>query len=78
VRMVGLLAAVIGATLVVASRQGYRALEIFILGIGSASAFAVVDIWYTFRGVIAPIYLGDAVVEVGLIVGFIALRRTTS
>ena len=76
VRMVGLLAAVIGATLVLAARQGNRSLEIFVLAIGSASAFTAVDVWYVARGQIAPVYLADAVVELGLIVLLVLARRS--
>lgn len=76
VRMVGLLAAVIGATLVLAARQGNRPLEIFVLAIGSASAFTAVDVWYAARGQIAPVYLADAVVELGLIVLLVLARRS--
>jgi energy-converting hydrogenase Eha subunit E len=78
VRMVGLLAAVIGTTLVFAARQGHRALEIMVLAVGSALAFTAVDVWYALQGEIARIYLADAVVEVGLIVLLIAPRGTTS
>jgi energy-converting hydrogenase Eha subunit E len=75
VHMVGLLAAVIGATLIVAARRGHRTPDIMILAVGSASAFTAVDVWYTFRGRIAPIYLADAVVELGLIVLLLWTRR---
>lgn len=86
VRMVGLLAAVIGTTLVLAARHRSRPLEIFVLAIGSASAFTAVDVWYVARGQIAPVYLADAVLELGLIVLLVLARlsdgvtpdRTTS
>jgi energy-converting hydrogenase Eha subunit E len=68
VHMVGLLAAVIGAALIVAARREHRTPDIMVLAVGSASAFTAVDVWYTFRGQIAPIYLADAVVEMGLFV----------
>ncbi|MGH7580262.1 MAG: hypothetical protein ACREM9_08825, partial [Gemmatimonadales bacterium] len=68
VRMVGLLAAVIGATLLLAARRGNRAPEILLLAVGSAVAFTAVDVWYALRGRIAPVYLGDAVVEMVLVV----------
>ncbi len=66
VRMVGLLAAVIGATLLLAARQGTRTREIQVLAIGTACAFAAIDLWYALQGRIAPVYLADAVVELGL------------
>jgi hypothetical protein len=76
-RMVGCLAAVIGATLGVAviRRHGYLS-EIVLLAAGSALAFAAIDIWYAAAGRIAPIYLADAVVELGLIGGLALTHRT--
>jgi hypothetical protein len=75
VRMVGLLAAVIGATLILAARRETLTLEIVVLAIGSASAFAAVDLWYALQGRIAPIYLADAAVELVLVVLLIAMPR---
>jgi hypothetical protein len=73
--MVGLLAAVIGATLGVAGRQKKQDLEIGVLAIGTALAFTAVDVWYTLQGRIAPVYLADAVVEMVLVVLFVSARR---
>jgi len=76
VRMVGLLAAVIGATLLVAARQETRAREIHVLAIGSAVAFAAIDTWYALRGRIAPIYLADAELQSGLVALLSLARRS--
>jgi hypothetical protein len=60
VRMVGLLAAVIGATLGVAVRRDHVELsEIRLLAATSAVAFAAIDLWYGLSGRISPIYLAD-------------------
>jgi hypothetical protein len=69
VRMVGLLAAVIGAAIL---RGGDRRSGIpdRTLPVGAALAFAAVDVVYVARGTIRPIYLGDALVELGLIAGW--------
>ena len=75
VRMVGLLAAVIGATLLVAARQGTRTREIHVLALGSALAFAAIDIWYALQGRIASVYLADAVLELGVVALLVAARR---
>jgi len=75
VHMVGLLAAVIGATLLVAVRQGTRTREIYVLALGSAFAFAAIDIWYALQGRIAPVYLADAVVELGVVALLVSARR---
>lgn len=63
VRMVGLLAAVIGATIGVAAWHGRRTPEVLVLAFGSALAFAAIDLVYALGGVIAPIYLGDAALQ---------------
>jgi energy-converting hydrogenase Eha subunit E len=60
VRMVGLLAAVIGATLGMAVvRNHSEAGEIRLLATTSALAFAAIDLWYALSGRISPIYLAD-------------------
>jgi hypothetical protein len=76
VKMVGLLAAVIGAALLMAARPPSRgAPEILVLAVGSAAAFAAVDVWYVAQGVIARVYLADAAVEIGLIAMLFSGRR---
>ena len=76
VRMVGLLAAVIGATLLTAGRHRQEPLAILVLAVGSATAFTAVDVWYTMRGEISRIYLADAVAEIGLVVLLLWGRRS--
>ncbi len=68
VHMVGLLAFVIGATLGAAvARNHIRAPDMMVLAVGSALAFAGLDLWYGLPGQISPIYLADAAVELGLV-----------
>ncbi|MGQ0538647.1 MAG: hypothetical protein ACT4R6_06850, partial [Gemmatimonadaceae bacterium] len=51
VRMVGLLAAVIGATLVIAVRRlRSQPVETIVLAVGSALAFTLIDMWYGLTG----------------------------
>jgi hypothetical protein len=70
VRMVGLLAAVIGVSLLPGRRQtGDRT-----LAVGSALAFASIDTWYVTRRTISPVYLADAVVELALVAGWLRTR----
>ncbi len=66
VRTVGLLAAAIGAVLLARAVAEHREPDP-LLGAGSAAAFAATDAVHALRGEISPIYLADAVVEVGLI-----------
>lgn len=76
VRMVGLLAAVIGLTLLVAVRLRHRGSEILVLAVGSAVAFAAVDIRYAVGGVISALYLADAVVELVLVLLLLSSARS--
>jgi hypothetical protein len=74
--MVGLLAAVIGATLGVAVKndRGY-VLDIVVLAAGAAMAFAGIDLWYGLNGRISRIYLADATLELALLAGLVGTRR---
>lgn len=73
VRTVGLLVAVVGAVLLLATWRRRITAEIAFLALGSAGALAFVDVYYVAVGRIWPIYLGDAVLQVLLILGW--LRR---
>jgi hypothetical protein len=66
VRMVGLLAIVIGAAIGVGARARRRTTELVILAAGTALAFAAVDLTYGLSGVISPVYVADGVVELAL------------
>jgi energy-converting hydrogenase Eha subunit E len=75
VHMVGLLAAVIGVSLIVAVLRAYtHSATVTTLAAGSALAFAAIDLWYGLTGRISPIFLADAVVELGIVV-LLALTR---
>jgi energy-converting hydrogenase Eha subunit E len=67
VKMVGLLVVVIGGTLYLAAQRGNQTAEILGLAIGSALAFTSIDVWYALTGRISPIYLADAVLELGIV-----------
>lgn len=70
VHMVGLLAAVIGMTLGAATvRNRLGDSEVLLLAVGSALAFAAIDLWYGLSGRISPIYLADAAVQLFLVAG---------
>ncbi len=66
VKTVGVLVAVIGLILLLAARHRRVTPEIALLGAGSAVGLATIDLVYALSGVIAPIYLADAVVEIGI------------
>jgi hypothetical protein len=79
VHMVGLLAAAIGLVLGAATlRNRVRSPDVLLLAIGSAAAFASIDIWYGVTGRISSIYLADACMQIGLIAGLLFTRRTSS
>jgi hypothetical protein len=69
------LVAVIGAVLVTAARRQRLSAEIMLLAVGSALGLAAIDIIYVLSGTISPIYLADAVAEIGLVAGWILGRR---
>jgi hypothetical protein len=76
VHTVGLLAVAIGAALAVAAaRDRARAPETVVLAVGSALAFAGIDLWYGLGGRIPPVYLADAAVELGFVAGLVLTRR---
>lgn len=68
VRMVGLLVAVIGASLLTATAARRLTPEVLVLAAGGAASFAVIDLVYGLSGRISPVYLTDAAVEVLLLV----------
>ena len=73
VRTVGLLITVIGAALLAAGYGGQPSLEVLILAIGAPVALIAVDLIYVLARVISRIYLLDAVVELGLVLAWIAV-----
>jgi hypothetical protein len=70
VRTVGVLIAVVGAVLIFAARRGRIGAEIMLLAVGCALGLTAIDIYYVLSGTISPIYLADAVVEIGLVAGW--------
>ena len=77
VHTVGLLAAAIGAALgVAAAHDRTRAPEVVVLSAGAALAFAGIDFWYGLQGRISAVYLADGVLELALLAGLAATRRT--
>lgn len=76
VHMVGVLAAVIGTTLLYGARRPDG--TVVLLAVLAALGFAAIDLVYGLSGVIRPIYLADAVVELGLAGAVLAARRAAS
>lgn len=66
-RMAGVSVAAMGAALVVAGMKSDFTPAIIMLGVASALGLACIDIFYVMKRVIAPVYLGDAVVQTTLI-----------
>lgn len=67
VKTVGSLVAVVGGVLLAAGLRRSVPTELRVIAAGSAAALAAIDVVYASRGRISPIYLADAVVEVGLV-----------
>ena len=75
VKTVGALVATTGAALGVASRQRRFPREVVLLAAGNAVVLAGVDIIYVAKRRISPIYLLDALPELALAVGWVAVWR---
>jgi peptidoglycan/LPS O-acetylase OafA/YrhL len=71
VRMVGLLAATIGASILVGLQDEEVSAETRALAICSAASFAAIDTVYALPGRISKIYLADAAVELAIIVSLL-------
>jgi hypothetical protein len=67
VKTAGVLITVVGAVLGLAGRRRRVTLEIALLAVGSAAGLTAIDVVYVAKRRISPIYLLDAVAEVGLI-----------
>src|SRR5437773_4723014 len=67
VHTVGWLVFVIGVALCVAAYRRQRTVEVLIVGIGSALALAIVDVYYVVERQISAVYLLDAAVELGIV-----------
>jgi hypothetical protein len=77
VKMVGVLAAVIGATLLLGMRRDPPHREVLFLAVAAALGFAAIDVIYTLNGTIRMVYLGDAAVELVLAGALLVCRRLT-
>lgn len=66
VKTVGVLVAVIGVVILSAARRDRITGEIVLLAAGSALGLTAIDLVYALSGVISPIYLLDAAVEIGI------------
>jgi hypothetical protein len=75
VETVGGLATAIGAALVTAAMRRSASPESVALAAGSAVTFAAIDVVYVLRGRIAPTYLVDAGVNLGLLAAHGVSRR---
>ena len=67
VKTVGALVAVIGGAIGVAGYRRNKSPEIALLAVGSAASLATVDVVYVLKKIILPVYLLDALAELGLI-----------
>lgn len=79
VQTVGALVTVMGLALLASGWQRNASAETMVLAIGGTIAFSAVDIIFTMKGVIDPIYLADAGAQIILLMllvaGFIARAR---
>jgi energy-converting hydrogenase Eha subunit E len=71
VKTVGLILAVIGTVLIYAQRTGAVNPPIVFLATGAAASLVLVDVIYVIKKVISPVYLGDAFVEIVLLIWWV-------
>jgi hypothetical protein len=69
---VSVLIAAIGLTVVVAAIRKTQAIEIAVLAIAAAAGLTAIDVVYTSRDIILPVYLLDAVAQALLILAWVA------
>jgi hypothetical protein len=77
VRTVGALVAVTGAAVFSAARRGRLTGEIALLAAGTAAALGAVDVIYSSRRRIPPIYMLDGAAEAGIVALWLGLPRGT-
>ncbi len=75
VKTVGALIVAVALPLLVAGERGQATPEIVLLAAGCAAALGLVDVVYSVKRVISPIYLLDAVVEAALVGAYVAAAR---
>ena len=75
VKTFGALVGSIGGALLVGAAESPRSKALRALGMGSAAALALAEVIYVGKGRIARIYLVDALLEVGIIVGWLLEER---
>lgn len=73
VHTVGLLLVAVGVVLCLAAHQQRISLETIVLAAGAALALTAIELVYTWKGMISPVYLLDAAVETLLIAGWLWL-----
>ncbi|MDX1665252.1 MAG: hypothetical protein R3272_15775 [Candidatus Promineifilaceae bacterium] len=73
VRTVGVLVTAIGAVLTYAGWKDRALPEVALLGAMSAAGLLAIDVVYVVRERIPPVYLGDGILELALLVGWIAM-----
>src|SRR4051812_18508514 len=64
VNCVGVLVAAIGLVFLCAARRKRASIDTAVLALGSCLGLTAIDVIYVARGVILPVYLGDAAIEV--------------
>ncbi len=70
VKTAGVLITAVGLSLLTAAWRRRESPEAAVLAVASAAGLTAIDITYTARGVIRPIYLADAAAEVALLAGW--------
>jgi hypothetical protein len=75
VKTTGILVTAIGAGLISGVVRERQTPELIGMAAGAAGGLAAIDIVYALRGRISPVYLADAVLQLGALAGSPAVRR---
>ncbi len=71
VKTLGGLIAAVGGVMLLSAKRSQVTPELRLLGLGSALAMAVSDVWYPLRGRVKKVYLADAAAEAALVGGWL-------
>lgn len=73
VKTVGVVIAAIGAPLILAGVRGEITPAVLLLAVGSAVGLGTIDVVYSLKRVISPVYLLDAIAEAALVIGWVIM-----
>jgi len=74
VKTVGVLVLASGAAMIVAYTRHNTSPDILLLALGEAFFLLLIDVIYTIKKIIRPIYLADAIIQIGFVIWIVAYQ----